>query len=282
MISFGTPGPSFTQTNRSEASCASTKSHDGVKSATFQVRPRAVRRAGSRKIAAPGGGSCSSARPTRTSTPFDAATALRACGWVRRIEPVRSAARRDCVEIKEQLTRERLCAATAAISGSASTATTRIAASRNAMASAPIPQPRSQTSVTPASTKRRARQRATARRVACSSPSRVNSISSARSNLAAALRRSTACPSAHAASSAPKLRLSRSPAPSDAGSASAIAAASASSLNPATAARGCPARRRGRPATRGGRGAPRGACAARSGWAPARPRAGAWCTPAAG
>ena len=93
-------------------------------------------------------------------------------------------------------------AAIAAVSGSASTAYTRMPARAAASASAPMPQPRSARVVTPAARSRAARRSATARRVACSSPARVRNIPAAAApNLPTARRRRSAWVSAAAARS---------------------------------------------------------------------------------
>ena len=95
-----------------------------------------------------------------------------------------------------------LAAAAAAVTGSASTATTFRPARANAMESAPNPQPRSATRITPARASLAARRPATTDRVACSRPDRVKNIRSASGpNFATARWRSLAWVSAPAANS---------------------------------------------------------------------------------
>ena len=70
----------------------------------------------------------------------------------------------------------RFAATAPAVSGSMSTASTFMPRPAIAMASDPMPQPRSATRVAPQSLKRCAWRAATTRRVACSRPSRVNTM----------------------------------------------------------------------------------------------------------
>ena len=134
------------------------------------VRPSPVRRAGSSQIASNRSRSASSALPCATVT-----------------------VSRD----------RRLYAASAAVTGSASIASTRVAPPipASAIESAPRPQPRSPTMSGSPTSMRRAWCAATDRRVACARPSRVKSIRSAKGpNFATASCRSWAWRSISAAS----------------------------------------------------------------------------------
>src|SRR5437764_3096875 len=146
ISAWSIPGASLSTVRGTRVESADTKSHGGEYAFGANTRPEPVRRAGSQN----------------TPSTVDRSTVVASAHTTETREPRPSTAT--------------IADATAAVNGSAATASTRIPARAKASAYAPIPQPRSAITRTPELATRAARRLATARRVACSRPGRVKNI----------------------------------------------------------------------------------------------------------